>query len=75
MYQAKAIGSTICMVALWGLAFIMVKTFPIIAATIGMFGCWFLFAAVAFAGVVFVITLLPETKGKSFDEIMEIMKR
>lgn len=53
----------------------MVKAFPIIAATIGMYGCWFLFAGVAFAGVIFVFAVLPETKGKSFDEIMEIMKK
>ncbi|KAG4071907.1 hypothetical protein HA402_006068 [Bradysia odoriphaga] len=72
--EAKAIGSTICMVVLWGFAFIMVKTFPIIAATVGMYGCWFLFAGVAFGGVIFVLAVLPETKGKSFDEIMEIMK-
>lgn len=63
------------MVVLWGFAFIMVKAFPIIAATIGMYGCWFLFAGVAFAGVIFVFAVLPETKGKSFDEIMEIMKK
>lgn len=62
------------MLVLWMFAFIMVKTFPIISATVGMFGCWFLFAGVAFAGAVFVMALLPETKGKRFDEIMEIMK-
>lgn len=72
--EAKAIGSTICMVVLWGFAFIMVKVFPIIANAIGMHGCWFLFAGVAFGGVIFVLAVLPETKGKSFDEIMEIMK-
>lgn len=75
LLQAKAIGSTICMVVLWGFAFIMVKIFPIIADAIGMHGCWFLFAGVAFGGVIFVLAVLPETKGKSFDEIMEIMKR
>lgn len=52
----------------------MVKTFPIIAAEVGMYGCWFLFAGCAFAGVIFVLAVLPETKGKSFDEIMKIMK-
>ncbi|KAJ6645536.1 Facilitated trehalose transporter Tret1, partial [Pseudolycoriella hygida] len=71
---AKDVGSTICMLVLWLFAFIMVKAFPLIAAAVGMYGCWFLFAGVGFAGAVFVMAVLPETKGKSFDEIMEIMK-
>lgn len=62
------------MLVLWMFAFIMVKAFPLIAAAVGMYGCWFLFAGVAFAGAVFVLAVLPETKGKSFEEIMEIMK-
>lgn len=63
------------MVVLWMFSFIMVKAFPIISVAVGMHGCWFLFAVVGFCGAIFVLALLPETKGKSFDEIMEIMKR
>lgn len=62
------------MLALWMFAFIMVKAFPLISLAVGMHGCWFLFAGVGFAGAIFVMAVLPETKGKSFDEIMEIMK-
>lgn len=52
----------------------MVKAFPLISEAVGMAGCWFIFAGVGFAGAVFVMAVLPETKGKSFEEIMEIMK-
>lgn len=62
------------MLALWLFAFIMVKAFPLISEAVGMAGCWFIFAGVGFAGAVFVMAVLPETKGKSFEEIMEIMK-
>lgn len=41
---------------------------------LGIDGCMFLFAGILFAGTLFILFCVPETKGKSFDEIMRIMK-
>lgn len=38
-----------------------------------MHGCMFLFAGFSLLGSAFVIVMLPETKGKSFDEIMKLL--
>lgn len=61
------------MSSLWVFAFVMIKCFPLLSATFGMHGCMFLFAGCSFAGALFVIIVLPETKGKSFEEIMQLL--
>lgn len=61
------------MSALWIFAFIMIKCFPLLTLSLGMHGSMFLFAGCSFSGAIFVIIFLPETKGKSFEEIMTIL--
>lgn len=63
------------MSCLWVFAFIMIKCFPLLTATFGMHGCMFLFAGFSVAGALFVIIVLPETKGKSFEEIMNLLAK
>lgn len=59
----------------WVLAFVMVKVFESVAVTIGMHGWVFLFSGVTMIGSVFIIFVIPETKGKSYSEIAEILGR
>lgn len=59
------------MSVLWILAFFMIKCFPIFSATYGMHTCFFTFAGISLAGSIFVFCVLPETKGKNFEEILE----
>jgi hypothetical protein len=40
----------------------------------GMDGLMFYFAINTVAGAIFIIIFMPETKGKSFEEIAEIMQ-
>ena len=42
-------------------------------AIAGMHGTMFLFAVNSLVGALFVITFLPETKEKSFDEIVDLL--
>jgi hypothetical protein len=42
---------------------------------IGMHGAIYLFAANSLLGAIFVLLFIPETKGKSSDEIMRIMEK
>lgn len=59
------------MSVLWILAFIMLKYFPIVSEIYGMHTCFYFFAGFSLAGSIFVYTVLPETKGKSFEEIFK----
>lgn len=46
-----------------------------IIGLLGMHGAMLLFSINSLIGALFVVTLLPETKGKSFIEIVQLMER
>ncbi|XP_033335946.2 trehalose transporter 1-like protein [Megalopta genalis] len=54
---------------------IAVKTYPDMAAAMGGHGTFVFFAAMSFAGTVFVYVFLPETMGKTLAEIEEMFDR
>lgn len=53
----------------------MVKIFESVAEVVGMHGWVFLFSAVTMMGAIFIIYVIPETKGKSYSEIAAILER
>lgn len=53
----------------WTCTFIVTKTFHSIIATINMYGTLWLFAVICSIGLFFVIFFVPETRGKSLEEI------
>lgn len=55
------------------ISFTVQQLFPWELSTIGSSGTYFLFGLFAVAGLVFVIFKLPETKGKSLEEIEEAL--
>ncbi|MCF8226455.1 MAG: sugar porter family MFS transporter [Bacteroidales bacterium] len=54
-------------------SFTVQQLFPWELSTIGSAGTYFLFGLFAVAGLAFVVFRLPETKGKSLDELQEIL--
>lgn len=48
-------------------AFIMLSSFNYLQRTIHLYGCILMFLSVALFGIVFIIFMVPETKGKSLD--------
>ena len=55
--------------ALWIACFILTYTFPLLNKKLGPAGTFWLYGAVCFAGLIFVITSVPETKGKTLEQI------
>ncbi|XP_063977490.1 facilitated trehalose transporter Tret1-like isoform X2 [Diachasmimorpha longicaudata] len=53
----------------WTCTFIVTKTFKDIIALIGTSGTFLIFAVICAAGLMFVISLVPETRGRSLEEI------
>ncbi|XP_013176543.1 PREDICTED: facilitated trehalose transporter Tret1-like isoform X2 [Papilio xuthus] len=53
----------------WTCAFIVTKTFPNIIEAIYMHGTVWLFSVICLIGLFFVIFFVPETRGKSLEEI------
>lgn len=72
--KLKEIGVAFCVAMLSIFAFVVVGCMPVIADSIGFGGCLFIFATFCLVGTVFVILYLPETKGKSYGEIMNLMR-
>ena len=72
--EAKASSSTFCASFNWLFSFLVVKCCPILEASIGASGSYLTFATIALFGAVLIGFTLPETKGKSEEEIKNYFK-
>lgn len=63
------------MTVLWIFAFIALKILSTLIANFGMHGTCLIFASVCFFGSIFIMRVLPETKGKSFEEIQKMLEK
>lgn len=55
--------------ALWVACFILTYTFPLLNASFGAAGTFWVYAGICLISFVFILFKLPETKGKSLEEI------
>jgi SP family sugar porter-like MFS transporter len=55
--------------ALWTACTVLTYTFPLLNSGLGAAGTFWVYGAICVAGLVFVKIMLPETKGKSLEEI------
>lgn len=62
-------GVAISVSALWLASFLLTFSFPMLNAALGPAGTFFLYAAICAAGFIFVLACVPETKGKTLEEI------
>jgi hypothetical protein len=67
--RLRAICVSIAVSALWGASFLLTLTFPILNRVLGNAGTFWTYAGVCFAGFFFVYLRVPETKGKTLEEI------
>ena len=55
--------------SLWIACFILTYTFPLLKASVGMSGAFWLYGAICFLGFAVVYRQVPETKGKTLEQI------
>ena len=60
---------SIAVTALWIACFVLTYTFPSMNAALGTSDVFWTYAAICLAGLLFLYFCLPETKGKSLEEI------
>lgn len=58
--------STFC---LWSACFILTYTFPVLNVSLGAAGTFWIYGIICLGGFIFVFRKVPETKGKSLEEI------
>jgi sugar porter (SP) family MFS transporter len=67
--QIRGSGLAVSGLAQWLANFGVTITFPILLATIGLEWTYSIYAAFGLLSLIFVITLIPETKGKELEEM------
>ncbi len=67
--RIRGAAMAIAVAALWLACFILTYTFPILNAQLGAAGTFWLYAVICVLGLIFIWKKLPETKGRTLEEI------
>ncbi len=73
--RVRGAAMAVATLSLWLASFLLTLSFPILNSTFGASGTFWLYGIISLAGFIFIFKKLPETKGKSLEEIEnEIIK-
>lgn len=67
--RVRATSVSISVAALWIASFVLTYTFPLLDASIGTAGTFLTYGSICLLGAAFVFFAVPETKGKSLEQI------
>lgn len=68
--EARGLATSVTNCTLWMLAFLSTKFFNVLVDLLEVYGCFWLFAAVSYAGALLTFFQLPETKNRSLESIL-----
>lgn len=71
--RIRGVASSVAIVSLWLAYFVLVFTFPILAEKLGTYGPFYFYAVICSAGFIFVKSKVKETKGKTLEELEEVI--
>ena len=69
--EAKNLASSIGAMSNWFCAFLIVYFYPMAEKAIGKYVCYFFFGGVCFVGAVLIHLFVPETKGKTEEDMRQ----
>jgi sugar porter (SP) family MFS transporter len=67
--RIRGAAISVAVTSLWIACFILTYTFPILNRTLGPAGTFWLYAGICVAGFIFIALRLPETRGKSLEQL------
>ncbi|XP_037633823.1 solute carrier family 2, facilitated glucose transporter member 8 [Sebastes umbrosus] len=67
--KVRGVASAVCVLTNWSMAFLVTKTFQDMMGLLTSAGTFWLFASMCIANVIFTIAFVPETKGKTLEQI------
>ena len=73
--HVRGIGMGICVFVLWMINFLIGFFFPQMVSWIGVSVTFFIFVAIQLAAIVWVKRVVPETQGKSLEDLEHFFKR
>ena len=71
--RVRAVAVATCTFALWVGSSTLTYTFPLLNTALGSYGTFWIYSAVCLFGLLFFAFRLPETKGKSLEELEKEM--
>ncbi len=71
--RVRGLASSVAIVALWAAYFVLVFTFPILAERLGTYGPFYLYAGICLLGFFFVKAKVRETKGRTLEQLEQVM--
>ncbi|MDL2303420.1 sugar porter family MFS transporter [Dysgonomonas sp. OttesenSCG-928-D17] len=73
--KIRGMAMAVSTFALWTACFILTFTFPILNSSLGAYGTFWLYGLICLLGFVFTKKYLPETKGKSLEQIEDELSK
>jgi SP family xylose:H+ symportor-like MFS transporter len=67
--RVRGLAVSIAVASLWTACFVLTFTFPMLQHWLGAAGTFWLYGVICLAGFLFVLLCVPETKGKTLEEI------
>ena len=67
--RVRGSAVSIAVTALWSACFVLTYTFPMLNARLGAAGTFWTYSAVCLAGALFLFLRLPETRGRTLEQI------
>lgn len=72
--KVRGVASAVCVLTNWSMAFIVTKTFQDMMNLLTSAGTFWLFASMCITNIIFTIAFVPETKGKTLEQIEAIFR-
>merc|ERR550539_1664615 len=72
--EVKSLSSSIAAASNWSMAFIVTKFYPNLATLVGNYYTFWGFAGLLVVSLILIIIFVPETKGRSLDEIQQLFR-
>ncbi len=71
--KIRGAAMSVATIGLWAACFLLTYTFPLLNSTLGASGTFWLYGIICISGFLFIFKKLPETKGKSLEEIEHLL--
>ena len=65
----RGVAMAVCTGALWVASFLLTYTFPFLNSGLGTGGTFLLYTFICLLGFLFTLKYIPETKGKSLEDL------
>ncbi|XP_035795544.1 facilitated trehalose transporter Tret1-like [Anopheles albimanus] len=72
--KVRSLGGSLCTAFLWTISFLVVKYYPVMVELVGLHGCMWMFSAVCLSAGLFNAIVIPETRGRSIEQIIHAME-